>query len=178
MSSKRSVCPTFVLCSLLFAASAFSQTSPSGEVRGTDGRPIVRAEVRLQREDAKAAPVAVKTDAKGRFVAGNLPSGRYAVTANASGLSSSRQIVTISSSKPQTVSLRVAAAVSDMTGPVKKKKRVVWVPATTGSRIGGNYVEVEDSADDSSTKRDSAALQRIQSTQANALSRSASGGTP
>ena len=72
---KRFIHTAVVLCIPLFAASAFSQTSLSGEVTGVDGRPITGADVRLQREDAKAAPIALKTDGKGRFVAKSLPAG-------------------------------------------------------------------------------------------------------
>ncbi|MGI9115901.1 MAG: carboxypeptidase-like regulatory domain-containing protein, partial [Chthoniobacterales bacterium] len=174
-SWKRLFSSAVVLCSLFFSVSAFSQTSLSGEVRGVEGRLIRGAEVRLQREDAKAAPVALKTNAKGHFSAGKLPAGRYAVTASAGGLASAPQSVKVSSARAETLPLRLVAAASANAGPVKKKKHLVWVPAQTGSRIGGGYVEVDDAADNS-PKKDSADLQRLQNTQATLMSRAPSGG--
>ena len=175
MSPRRSIRLAFVLSSFVLAVPVFSQTSLSGEVRGVDGRAIKGAQVQVERQGGRASAVAATTDGKGRFLITNLPAGQYTVSAKAGGASSQSQVVKLFS-KRETISLRLAAAAASSNTVAKKKKKMVWVPAQTGSRIGGNWVEVDDSAPAADTTQEAAALQRLQSQQANTLPRPLAGG--
>jgi Carboxypeptidase regulatory-like domain len=127
---------------LLMTASAFAQRSTiEGYAADTNGKALKNAEVRIQQEKAKTSPVAlVKTDRKGHFVAANLPAGTYTVSVLLDGTvkwsaahvkTADGQVVHLNLSQHPAVA--VAAANS------QPKKRAVWVPDTTGSRLGGHW---------------------------------------
>jgi hypothetical protein len=135
---------------LLFAAVVCGQTSSiEGDVKGVDGRAARAAEVRIERQDRKAAPRLVTTDARGRFVANSLPAAAYNVSARvAGGITSPVQPITLHADRPVMLrfDLREPAGGKKTTG-LKKKKKYVWVPAETGTHLGGRYVEVDDDSD-------------------------------
>jgi hypothetical protein len=135
---------------LLFAAVVCGQTSSiEGDVKGVDGRVASSAEVKIERQDRKAAPRIIKTDARGRFVANSLPAAAYNVTARvAGGITSPVQAIIVHADRPVMLSfdLREPAG-GKKTTSLKKKKKYVWVPAETGTHLGGRYVEVEDDSD-------------------------------
>ena len=121
--------------SFLLLGSAFGQKAViEADVRGVDGAPAKGAEVRIERQDKKAAPVIAKTDKQGRVVANDLEIGSYKVTATVEGGVQSSQIVKTRSNKPTLIPLDMRKAVA-VAG--KGKMRSVWVPAQTGSRLGG-----------------------------------------
>jgi hypothetical protein len=67
---------------LLLCSSAWADNkSIQGTVTGSDGKPVVDAEVRAERTDAKAAASLTKTDTKGQYTFRGLPAGAYAITA-------------------------------------------------------------------------------------------------
>jgi tetratricopeptide (TPR) repeat protein len=69
----------------LFAAAGFAQTSNiSGDVLGTDGKPVQGAQIKLDRTDIKQS-FSVKTDKKGHFLYANLPTGTYNITLQVNG---------------------------------------------------------------------------------------------
>ena len=173
MFSKFLLYCSIAVASSWLSATAFSQASISGEIRGVDGRPFSGAEVKVERKDTKAAPVVLKTDARGRFAASNLPAGKYSVTAQTGG-HSAQQSVVLTQARPATVSMRLAQSATTTTA--KKKKRLVWVPAGTGSRIGGGYQEIDDSSDDPNARRDRDAIERMSNTQATTTVRNITGG--
>lgn len=126
--------------SFLLLGSAFGQKAViEADVRGVDGAPAKGAEVRIERQDKKAAPVFAKTDKQGRVVANDLEIGSYKVTATVEGGVQSSQMVKIRNNKPTLIpfDMRKTAAVAG-----KAHKRSVWVPAQTGSRLGGHWEEV------------------------------------
>jgi tetratricopeptide (TPR) repeat protein len=65
---------------VLFAAAGFAQTSNiMGDVKGTDGKPLKDAEIKLDRTDIKQS-FKVKTNKDGHFLYANLPTGVYNIT--------------------------------------------------------------------------------------------------
>ena len=126
--------------SFLLLGSAFGQKAViEADVLGVDGAPAKGAEVRIERQDKKAAPVIAKTDKQGRVVANDLEIGSYEVTATVEGGVQSSQMVKTRSNKVTLIPLdmRKALAVAG-----KGKKRSVWVPSQTGTRLGGHWEEV------------------------------------
>ncbi|MCU1336269.1 MAG: tetratricopeptide repeat protein [Bryobacterales bacterium] len=69
----------------LFAVAGLAQTSNiQGDVKGTDGKPLQGAQVKLDRTDIKQS-FNVKTDKNGHFLYANLPTGVYTITVQVGG---------------------------------------------------------------------------------------------
>lgn len=135
---------TVIFCTTFFLlGAAFGQKAAiEANVTGVDGRPARTAEVRIERQDKKMAPVIVKTNWRGHLSATNLEVGTYKLTATvAGGVQSSQVVKTRAQPQPLLVTFdlqKVPAMKS------KGKKRMVYMPAQTGSRVGGGWVEVSD----------------------------------
>jgi hypothetical protein len=133
---------TFTFSSIfLFSGSAFGQKAAiEADVKGVDGRPSRAAEVRIERQDKKSAPVVAKTNWRGHVTVADLEVGTYKLTTTVEGGIRSSQIV-----KTQANKTRVAfdmSKTSAMTG--KEKKKLIWVASQTGSNLGGHWVEVNE----------------------------------
>ena len=133
----------------LFATSAFAQTSIiQGSVTGVDGRAAQRAQVRLQSARGQQAPIIVKADSRGHFVANNIAPGPYNVSAvGAGGVTSPVQAIKVQPNKPVTIAfdIRNNGGAKTASGG-KKKTKFVWMPDQTGSHLGGHWVEVDENA--------------------------------
>lgn len=130
-----------------FAANLFAQSSIEGDVKGVDGFPLKAAEIRAERQDAKSPSAATKTDSKGHFSFKGLAVGTYDVNVMSSGTAVSSTRIATRIDKPAQVTFDMKQprkAVATIGG--KKKKKFVWMPAETGSHIGGHYVEVDEDA--------------------------------
>src|SRR5690348_6168655 len=70
---------------LAFGLMAVSASAQNGSIRGSvknmDGKPLVGAQVKIERTDAKARAININADAKGNYVANGLPVGTFKVTA-------------------------------------------------------------------------------------------------
>jgi Tfp pilus assembly protein PilF len=76
---------TIIAVALFFSLASFGQTSNlMGDVKGADGKPLVGAQIRIERTDIKNT-YNVKTDKNGHFLYANLPTGVYNVTLVVSG---------------------------------------------------------------------------------------------
>jgi tetratricopeptide (TPR) repeat protein len=65
---------------LLFAVTGWGQTAAfEGTVKGADGKPLLGAQVKLERQDVKGN-YTVKTDKKGHYFYGGLPLGNYKIS--------------------------------------------------------------------------------------------------
>ena len=128
-------CSTFSLLGAAFGQKATIEA----DIKGVDGRPARSAEVRIERQDKKAVPVIVKTNWRGHFSATDLEVGTYKLTATVAGGIQSAQVVKTSVQKPLLVTFDFEKRPA-MTN--KSKKRMVYLPAQTGTRIGGGWVEV------------------------------------
>ena len=151
--------------SFLMLAAAFGQKATiEADIKGVDGRPSKGAEVRLERIDKKSVPLILKTDARGHLVANNLEAGTYKVTATVEGGVSSSQTVKAKANK-SLVAFNMSKTAA-ITG--KAKVRYTWVPAETGTRLGGHWVESPDTVEKGSAsernidKMNGNQLERIQ----------------
>ena len=133
---------------VLCAASASAGSSAiQGVVKDAKGQPIKGADVRVESRDGKKLLDTVKTDGKGHYVSHGLPAGSvYRVTLVVNGAVKAC-ITNIKTKQDQATELnldlkRVASVRA--TTEQKKGKNIVWVPARTGSHLGGNWVEVDE----------------------------------
>jgi Carboxypeptidase regulatory-like domain len=129
------------LGALVFAGSALAQKSTiQGSAADTSGKPLKNAEVRIQNEKTKTVPLTVKTDAKGHFVAAGLPVGVYTVSVVLNGtVKWSAAHVKAASGKVVQLNLSERPAVTVASAGTQPKKRAVWIPDQTGSRLGGHW---------------------------------------
>jgi len=132
---------------LLCAATAWAgPASIQGIVKDAKGQPIKGADVRIESVDGKQLFKTVKTDARGRYVSQGLQLRVYRVTLLVNGVVKAC-ITNIKTKQDQATELnldlkRVAAV--QATTEQKKGKNSVWVPASTGSHLGVNWVEVDE----------------------------------
>ena len=157
---------------VLSVATAWAGPSAiQGVVKNARGQAIKGADVRVESKDGKQHFNTVKTDAKGRYISEGLPVGVYRVTLVVNGAAKA-SITNTKTKANQTTQvnfdLKPVPAAQASTAQ-KKGKHMVWVPAPTGSHIGGRWVEVPDGATEPGAlnvqKADAEQLQRaVQST--------------
>jgi hypothetical protein len=140
-----------------------------GVVKDAKGQAIKGADVRVESKDGKQLFKTVKTDKSGRYVSDGLAPGVYRVTLMVNGAvkASIKNTTTKADRQTQLNFDLKAAAPSQASGSAKSGKHMVWVPSTTGSHIGGRWVEVDETGNADAgalnVKRASAeALQREQ----------------
>ena|SRR5438309_298976 len=131
---------------IFLTASAWAGSSVlQGVVNDPNGKPIQNAQIRIEpRNGGKVATT--KTDASGRYVSGNLPVGTYRVSLIVNGeVKSSINNATIKANKMTELNFALTSvSASQKPAAAKKAKHMVWVPPTTGSHMGGRWVEVEE----------------------------------
>jgi carboxypeptidase family protein len=134
---------------LLCAATAWAgPASIQGVVKDAKGQPIKGADVRVESRDGKQLFNTVKTDTKGRYISQGLQPGVYRVSLVVNGAVKAAIGNTKTKSDQATqlnFDLRPLPA-AQVNAAEKKGKHMVWVPAGTGSHIGGSWVEVPDGA--------------------------------
>jgi hypothetical protein len=106
----------------------------SGTVRGADGKPAQGAQIRF--EGKERSNFTTTTDAHGKYAYKGLPPGLYKISVLINGTPQSS--VTI-----KTVTENARVDFDLKTSPAKRVKHYVWVPARTGSHMGGGWVEVD-----------------------------------
>ena len=119
-----------------------------GLVKDGKGQAIKGADVQIASKDGKQQFNTVKTDAKGRYISEGLPVGVYRVTLVVNGAVKA-SITNTKTKAGQTTQLNFdlkPVTAAQASGGQKKGKHMVWVPAATGSHIGGSWVEVDDGA--------------------------------
>jgi carboxypeptidase family protein len=146
--------------------------SIQGIVKDAKGQPIKGADVRVESRDGKQLFNTAKTDTKGRYISKGLQPGVYRVTLMVNGAVKG-SIMNTSTTADQTTQLNFdlkPVAASQASAGQKQGKHMVWVPANTGSHIGGRWVEVDEggaaAAGALNVKRGSAEALRQQQTQA------------
>jgi hypothetical protein len=143
-----------------------------GVVKDAKGQAIKGADVRVESRDGKTVFKTVETDGNGRYVSDGLAAGVYRVTLVVNG-GVKASIMNTQTKADQRTQLNFdlkPVSASQASAPAKKGKHMVWVPSSTGSHIGGRWVEVPDtgSADAGAlnVKRGSAEALRQQQLQA------------
>jgi 5-hydroxyisourate hydrolase-like protein (transthyretin family) len=128
-------------------ASAWAGTaSIQGIVKDAKGQPIKGANVQVTSRDGKQLFNTVKTDSQGRYISEGLQPGVYRVSLVVNGAVKAAISNTKTKADQSTVlnfDLKPAAA-GQATAGQKTGKHVVWIPAQTGSHMGGRWVEVDD----------------------------------
>ena len=115
-----------------------------GFVKDAKGQPIKGTDVRIESRDGKQVFSTVKTDSKGRYTSQGLQPGVYRVTLLVDGAVKA-SITNTQTKANQPTQLNFELKSPSQAGNIAKGgKRMVWVPARTGSHIGGNWVEVDD----------------------------------
>src|SRR5437762_14277661 len=140
---------------------AFGQSGGvSGTVRGADGRPAQGAQIRF--EGKERSNFATTTDAHGKYAYKGLPPGLYKISVLINGTPKSS--VTI-----KTVTENARVDFDLKTSPAKSVKHYVWVPARTGSHMGGGWMEVDSNGNPvaGSANIDQGSAQAVQNMQRN-----------
>ena len=115
-----------------------------GFVKDAKGEPIKGAGVRIESRDGKQVFSTVKTDPNGRYISQGLQPGVYRVTLLVNGAVKA-SIMNTQTKADQPTQLNFDFKPTSQAGNIAKGgKRMVWVPARTGSHIGGTWVEVDD----------------------------------
>jgi len=136
----------------VFLAVASAWAGPSsiqGIVKDAQGKPIKSANVRIESRDGKQVLNTVKTDAQGRYIAQGLQPGVYRVSLVVNGAVKTAIGNTKTKADQATelnFDLKPATAGQATTTQPKKGTHKVWVPAGTGTHMGGRWVEVPDGA--------------------------------
>jgi hypothetical protein len=120
--------------------------SIQGTVTDAKGQPIRGADVRIESVDGKQLFKTVKTDARGRYVSQGLQLRVYRLTLVVNGAVKAC-ITNIKTKQDQATELNFNLkwlATAQATPARKKGNHILWVPARTGSHLGGNWVEVDE----------------------------------
>jgi 5-hydroxyisourate hydrolase-like protein (transthyretin family) len=129
---------------MLFVASAAAANSVlDGVVKDARGHPIQGVDVRIEAKDSGRLLTTVKTDENGRYIFKGLAAGIYRVTLVVNGaLKTSINNTTLEPSESTQLNFDLTQTRASVT--VKKGIHRVWIPAFTGSRLPGRWVEVDD----------------------------------
>src|SRR5881396_2781355 len=133
---------------VLFTAGAWAAGSVlQGIVKDAKGHPIEGADIRIETKNGGRLLTTVKTDVNGRYILEGLSAGNYRVTLVVKGaVKTSINNTTLESGEPTQLNFALAAApASRASVTVKKGRHWVWIPAFTGSRLPGHWVELNDS---------------------------------
>ena len=134
---------------MLCAATAWAgPSSIQGIVKDAKGQPIKGANVQVASKDGKQLFNTVKTDSQGRYISQGLQPGVYRVSLIVNGATKSSISNTKTRSDQSTVlnfDLKPVPAGQASTQQ-KSGKHMVWIPAETGSHMGGRWVEVDENA--------------------------------
>ena len=133
---------------ILSTANAWAASSVlEGIVKDAKGHPIEGADIRIETKNGGRLLTTVKTDVNGRYILESLPAGNYRITLVVNGaIKTSINNTTIESGEPTQLNFDLTpASASRASVTVKKGRHWVWVPAFTGSRLPGHWVELNDS---------------------------------
>jgi len=127
----------FLTGAFVLVASALAQlASLQGNVLGTDGRPLQRAQVRIEAKDQASAPITTITSSSGRYLFAELPAGVYRLNILEGGVAKLSVNIKMRGDKA-----RIDFDLSP--SPGKRVRNYVWVLGRTGSNLPGRWVEVE-----------------------------------
>ena len=129
---------------MLFVASAAAENSVlEGVVKDAKGHPIQNVDVRIEAKNAARLLTTVKTDENGRYILKDLAAGTYQVTLVVNGaIKTSINNTMVDPGASTQLNFDLTQTRASVT--VKKGIHRVWIPAFTGSRLPGRWVEVDD----------------------------------
>ena len=129
---------------MLFVASAAAENSVlEGVVKDAKGHPIQGVDVRIEAKNGGRLLTTVKTDENGRYILKDLAAGTYRVTLVVNGaIKTSINNTMLGPSESTQLNFDLTQTHASVT--LKKGIHRVWIPAFTGSRLPGRWVEVDD----------------------------------
>lgn len=129
---------------MLCVASAWAESSVlQGIVKNAKGQPIQDADVRIEAPNTGRLLTTVKTNVSGRYSLEGLAAGNYRVTLLVGGaVKASINNTTLKPGESTQLNFELKQTRASVT--VTKGKHWVWMPAFTGSRLPGHWVEVDD----------------------------------
>jgi len=132
---------------LLVASVSAASSVLEGIVKDAKGHPIEGADIRIETKNGGRLLTTVKTDVNGRYILDGLPAGNYRITLVVHGaVKTSINNTTIESGELTRLNFDLRAAPASRASVTANKGRHwVWVPAFTGSRLPGRWVELNDS---------------------------------
>jgi Carboxypeptidase regulatory-like domain len=139
------ICLVILLVSLV-AAWASEPAGPAriqGLVKDSASKPIAGAEVHISAKDGSGLEKVVRTDFDGHYGVSKLPVTGYRVVLFVNGqIKASINNTNVFSDKPTQLDFALTGKMAANTP--KKYTHMVYVPAETGSHLGGHWVEVDD----------------------------------
>jgi hypothetical protein len=137
---------------LTVAATAWASSTPvgpstvQGNVKDSKNQPVPGAELHVRAKDGTGFYRIVHTDASGRYAVSKLPNTDYEVILFLNGsIKASINNTKTFADKPTQVDFKLTGQYA--ANKTKKHTHMVYVPAETGSNLGGRWVEVEDNTD-------------------------------
>ena len=129
---------------MLFVTSAAAANSVvEGMVKDAKGRPIQGADVQIEATNGGTLLTTAKTDANGHYILNGLAAGTYRVALVLNGaLKTSINNTTVEPDESTKLNFDLTQTRAVVT--VKKGIHRVWIPAFTGSRLPGRWVELDD----------------------------------
>ena len=131
---------------MLFVANASAASSVlQGIVKNANGHPIQGADIRIEATNTGRLLTTVKTNVNGRYSLEGLAAGNYRVTLVVNdAVKASINNTTLEPGESTQLNFELKQTRASVT--VTKGKHWVWMPAFTGSRLPGHWMEVGDSS--------------------------------
>jgi len=140
----KSIAIIFVGVTLLVASAPAGDSVLEGVVKNATGHSIKGVDVRVEAKNGDRSLMTVKTDENGRYIFTGLAAGTYRATLVVNGnLKTSINNTTLEQGESTKLNFDLTQARASLTA--KKGTHRVWIPAFTGSRLPGRWVEVDDS---------------------------------
>jgi len=146
---------------MLFVGGASAASSVlQGIVKDAKGHPIQGADIRIESTKTGGLLTTVKTNANGRYSLESLAAGDYRVTLVVNGaVKASINNTTLEPDQSTQLNFELKQTRAYVT--VTKGKHRVWIPAFTGSRLPGRWVEVDDGGGWSATNATTSHIIRV-----------------
>ena len=129
---------------LLAVGASAANSELQGIVKDASGHPIQGADIRIEATNTGKLLTTVKTNAGGRYNSEGLAAGNYRVTLVVNGaVKASINNTTLVPDESTQLNFDLKQTRASVT--VTRGKHRVWMPAFTGSRLPGRWVEVDGS---------------------------------
>ena len=140
----KSIWIAFIGFTLCAAGASGASSELQGIVRDASGHPIKGADIRIEATNTGTLLTTVKTNVSGRYNLEGLAAGNYRVTLVVNGaVKASVNNTTLVPDESTQLNFELKPTRASVT--VTKGKHRVWMPAFTGSRLPGRWVEVDGS---------------------------------
>lgn len=137
---------TLVLSAIAAGASPTGPARIQGIVKDSNNQPVAGAEVHVKAKDGSSLEKVIRTDSGGNYGVSNLPATDYEVVLFVKGqIKASINNAKASADKPTQLDFKLTGKYA-ANKPAKKGTHMVYVPAETGSHLGGRWVEVDDNS--------------------------------